>query len=344
MGALRQLHVDAKAVVMPVLDLVAPSTESQKQNPVAFVTRNVETLGNNLDGFVSVFLDSSEIDAALRLSGNRHPLVVAFEKIAAKGVSVVPVSALSRDRAHWQASLHIAAKQDLNKICLRLDPYDLEVPSDTAESVAQLKKRELATIEVVLLYDLRGIHGKDPLSLASQVSTLDQKLLPHVASEAIVAGCGLPEKMSEVVSARSASYIRRAELDVWDQLRSASARGIKFLLGDYTTVTPDYVELDWKLIHKMIGPKIIYALKEEWFVTRGGSFEKSGRDQYYDLAREVVKLADYPDPRYSFGDEYVYDRANETEGPGSPGSWIAPCVNRHITLTAREISGKYRNY
>lgn len=338
--ALRHLPADVKAIVTPILDLVAPSTEAQKQNSAAFVARNVGTLSANLDGFASVLLDSSEIDATLRLPENRHPLVAAFEQIAGKGISVVPVSGLSRDKAHWQASIHIASKQDLNTICLRLDPYDLEVPSDTVEGVAQLKRGALAKVEILLLYDLRGVHGKDPLRLASQVSALDQKLSPYVASTSIVASCGLPEKMSEVVSARSASYIRRIELDVWTQLRTISARGNKFLLGDYTTVTPEHVELDWRLIFKMIGPKIIYALKEEWFVTRGGSFEKSGRDQYYDLARQATKLADYPGPEYSFGDDYIYKRANETENHGSPGSWIAPCVNRHITLTSREIVGK----
>lgn len=336
-NAIKHLHSDVKAYCTPIIDLAAASTDDQKKNPEQFVARNISAMSSVFSGFGRIYLDSSEIDADLRLPDMTHPMRCAYEKVKDSVGEVIPVSGLYRDGAHWAETLHIATEEGHNTICLRLDRYDLDVPSDTRDAVIELVNDRLSELKIEVLYDLRSVAGRNVPVLAGEVLTVQQLLFPYIGGQAIVAGCGLPEKLADHVSARSSGYVPRVERALWESLRREPIWTQPLAFSDYATVTPDYVEMDWRLIYKMIGPKIIYALSDQWFVIRGGSFEKLGYEQYYELAREVVKLPDFPGSAFSYGDAYVQSRANETDKPGSPASWVTASVNRHLSFTAREI-------
>jgi hypothetical protein len=96
------------------------------------------------------------------------------------------------------------------------------------------------------------------------------------------------------------------------------------------------VELDWKLIRKVMSPKALYTLGDSWFVVRGGAFSSHPDEyaQYFSIADEIVALDEYSGPTFSYGDSYICDRSKRLRTPGSPASWITACVNHHITFAA----------
>lgn len=335
--ALQHLKDDVRQATFPFIDLAAPTTKVQKKDPPAHVVKTTRNLARYVSAFSRIMIDSSEMDADLRTPDGVHPLLAAVKELEKKGVDVVPITGLARDKDHVQAVCDAIQQAGGSTVGIRIEPYDLETPTLTAKLFADLIVERFGNCNIILIYDLRTVYGADISTLKSRVLALDEKL-PHGHEEmTIVSGSGLPERMADAVPTKSSDYIQRVERELWDGIKEGVGDERTVTFGDYATVTPDYVELDFALIYKQIGPKIIYALDEEWFVIRGGSFERhpDGRSQYYFLAEEITKLEDFPGEDYCYGDDYIRDKAGRVGKPGSPASWVTTCVNRHISRTAR---------
>ena len=335
--ALQRLAPDVRESIFPLIDLAAPTTEKQKKNPAAHVKNIVKDLSRYLNLFERVMVDSSEMDANIRTPDGVHPILAATRALDSENVSVVPMTGLDRDQDHLKAVTDAIKEVGGSAVGIRIDPYDLETPTATARRLEDMLSKRFGELQFVLVYDLRTVFGADINTLTSRVLVLDEKVSHDSEELTIVSGSGLPQRIVEAVPTKSSNYIARVERQIWSELRKSISKGRTVVFGDYATVTPDYVELDFALIYKQMGPKVIYALDEEWFVTRGGSFERhpDGRNQYYSLAKEVIRLEDFPGEDYCFGDGFIGEKAKHIGTPGSPASWVIASINRHISRTAR---------
>lgn len=333
--AIQALTPEAKTCCTPLLDLAAPTKKGDQALAQAYTERNIRRMAKALKGFEHVLVDSSELDPALRVHGNKHPLVEAARAIVAAGCLPIPVTGLHRDESHMKAALKIRSITENNRpICFRLDATDVGTASSSYKQLLSLLSgNSIDSTDAILLIDLQSVYGKDVESLTAQVSRFMSQVLKSQWAALIVAGYGIPDQLPEAIAVREQGYIPRVEQDVYQ--RVARAHSIENLwLGDYTTLSPMHVELDWRLISKTMSPKAIYALTDTWFVVRGGPFSSHGYGQYHDLAAGIVALDEFPGPDYSFGDKYIDDCANRVTSTGSPASWITACVNHHITLSA----------
>src|SRR5690606_33035835 len=126
----------------------------------------------------------------------------------------------------------------------------------------------------------------------------------------VVGGYGFPDQLSTAISTKTQDYLRRIEQDVFFDV-SAHDVAAPLWFGDYTTLSPSVVELDWRLVRRVMSPKALYTLEDSWFVVRGASFTShpDGYAQYYSIADEIVALDEYCGPEYSYGDKYIWDRS-----------------------------------
>jgi hypothetical protein len=183
--------------------------------------------------------------------------------------------------------------------------------------------------------DLKSVFQHDPTHLAnSVVHFVAQASKSHWAG-LIIAGYGVPDELREAIAVREQGYIPRTEQMVYRSVVAANQLH-NLWFGDYATLSPVHVELDWRYMTKVMGPKALYALEDSWFVVRGGPFSthEDGYEQYYDLAAEIVALEEFSGADFSWGDNYIQARANRIPKPGSPGTWIKACANHHISFTA----------
>lgn len=337
--ALQRLEDDVRESVLPMIDLAAPTTSKQKEDPPAHVEKNIKSLSRYLGSFARVMIDSSEMDADIRTPNGDHPILAAARALYSKNIDVVPVTGLDRDNGHLDAVATVIKEIEASTIGIRIDQYDLATPTITAKRLKDLLAERFEKTKFILVYDLRTVFGADIDTLKARVVALDEKIVHDQEEMTVVTGSGLPERMAEAVPTKSAAYITRIERNLWSAVKESIGNERKVIFGDYATVTPDYVEVDFALIYKQIGPKIIYALDDDWFVIRGGSFEHhpDGRDQYYAIAKEVTKLEDFSGKDYCFGDFFIDEKANHVGTTGSPSSWVTACVNRHISTTARSM-------
>ena len=334
--AIQELATEVKAHCTPLLDLAAPSKKSDKVSAQGYVERNIRRMVKALKGFEHVLVDSSELDPALRIKGSKHPLIEAASAVVEAGCSPVPVTGLHRDESHAKAALKIKSSPGSGLICFRLDATDISTASLSYKQLqGLLADSSLNPTDVILLLDLQSVYGGQVDSLVTLVARFIAQIMKSQWAGLIVAGYGVPDRLTDAIAVRAQGYIQRVERSVYLGVKKAHSID-KLWFGDYTTLSPTHVELDWKLMSKVMGPKAIYTLTESWFVVRGAPFSGhvDGYGQYHNLAAEIRALEEFPGPEYSFGDNYIHECATKAASTGSPASWITACVNHHITLSA----------
>jgi hypothetical protein len=281
-------------------------------------------------------VDSSELDTAFRLSRGIHPLEAVAQAIRRAGGRPIPVTGLHRDAKHQAVAVAIAGEQPQRTWCLRLDATDVSTATLTLKRI-----RDLLGVEsfepalTYLLLDLQCLFGQEREAVSKQVLRLLKLLEAATWAGIIVGGYGIPDQISTAVATKEQGYLRRVEQDVFRDAATFQMQTPRWF-ADYTILPPSVVELDWRLIQKVMTPKALYTLEDLWFVVRGGAFSShpDGHGQYFSIADEIVALDEYCGPDYSYGDEYIADRSKRKGKAGNPGSWITACVNHHITFTA----------
>jgi hypothetical protein len=224
-------------------------------------------------------------------------------------------------------------------ICFRLDATDIATSAASFRELVQLlENAKIPSTDVIILLDMQSVFAKAVDPLVAQVNRLLATFLTSTWRGLIVAGYGVPDQLRDAIGVRQEGYLPRVEQDVFARVASMH-RLPNLWFGDYTTLSPTHVELDWRLVSKVMSPKAIYALADSWFIARGGPFSthKDGYGQYKTIAKAIVALAEFSGATFGPGDAYISEIArNKSVSPGSPSSWITACVNHHIALTARD--------
>jgi hypothetical protein len=334
--AIRHVAKSIRPFVMPVLDVAAPTKSADKATGLRYVERNLERTLKYVTDFPAVFVDSSELDANFRLRRGSHPLEGAATAVAGAGGQPIPVTGLHRDAAHKAAAIEITRNMAQDKLCVRLDATDVSTATLTHKGIQTLlTSHSIESSQVFLLLDMQCLFGRDKDAVSKQVLRLLTFLEKKTWAGIIVGGYAIPDQLSTAVSTNGQAYLQRIEQDVF---RDAAAYKMDTprWFADYTILPPSVVELDWRLIRKVMTPKALYTLEDQWFVVRGSAFSSHPDEygQYYSIADEIVALEEYCGSDYSYGDKYISDRSKRADKPGSPGSWITACVNHHITFTA----------
>jgi hypothetical protein len=339
--AVRHLSKSIRRNVIPLLDVAAPTKGADAAAAVTYVERNIARTEKYATNFPAVFVDSSELDSGFRLPRGLHPLKALASAIERTGSRPIPVTGLHRDAVHNAETLAIANDQGRRNLCIRLDATDVSTATLTLKRIRDLLSTASREPEATyLMLDMQCLFGQEQYAVSKQVLRLFKLLEGHVWAGIIVGGYGIPDQISTAISTKNQGYLPRIEQDIF---RDAAAYEMETprWFADYTILSPSVVELDWRLIRKLMAPKALYTLEDSWFVVRGGAFSShpDEYDQYFTIADEIVALDEFCGPDYSYGDAYIADRSNRRGKPGSPASWITACVNHHITFTANAHAG-----
>lgn len=334
--AIKHLSQSIRRHVIPIVDVAAPTTSADVTNTIGYVERSIGRTQKYVTGFPAVFVDSSELESGVRLSGDSHPLQAVAAAIKHGGGRAIPVTGVHRDDAHNAAVKAIAKDSDGGLVCVRFDATDVSTATLTVNRLKNLLTALAAgPNHTYLLFDLQCLFGQGCDAVSKQVLRLLKMVDVQTWAGIIVGGYGIPDQISTAVASKAQGYLRRIEQDVF-RIAAAHPMATPRWFADYTTLSPTVVELDYRLIHKLMCPKAIYTLDDSWFVVRGGAFSSHPDEyaQYFSIADEIVALDEYCGREYSYGDAYIADRADGIGKPGSPASWITACVNHHITFTA----------
>lgn len=334
--AFKHIRKECRKHLMPLFDVAAPTKTVDQADGQKFVERNIARTGGIVGGLNAVFIDSSELDPAFRLTGGAHPLIGASSAVAKAGVRPIPVTGLHRDADHNAAAFLIREQQKEKEICIRLDATDVSTATLTNKGIhGLLAAKAIASSQVYLLLDMQGLYGADKDAVIKQINRLLDLLETWTWAGIIVGGYGIPDQIGLAVPTKDQGYLPRIEQAIFHGVAEHEIE-TDIWFADYAVLPPSIVELDWKLISKVMTPKAVYTLEDSWFVVRGSAFSShpDGYDQYYSIADDIVALDEYCGKDYSYGDAYIWERSQRIGTAGSPGSWITACANHHMTFTA----------
>ena len=285
-----------------------------------------------------IIFDLFDIHPDQRTEANDHPAIHLFRSAQAAGLRAVPSCGLDRDAAFEDAIGQILANMDSHLI-IRLQQEDAHAPTIAIPRLmALLSKLGISPSDATIVMDFREIQEPHQPLIGPTISLLNHLTQVGQWNRIVTAGSAMPKSVAERVDQSTQGYVLRLEEQLWSEVASQSDVPISY--GDYTVVNPEYVDLDPRIYANTIGPSIRYTTDDSWLITRGSRFRNhpDGYDQYYSLAQQVVASNDFKGTNYSFGDEYIADRAQGNEGTGNPGTWLSAGINHHITLLSEKLT------
>jgi hypothetical protein len=336
--AIRLLQDDIKEHVRPFLDVLPPSRFAQKPKTLADqLTWVADHMAAAWAG--ALWVDTFDVGPSIA-QGKQVSIEFICRALRARGLTPIPVTGFEREAGHDQAVRRLLAEAATG-VCLRLEEEDLLLPTKLPALLDG--KTKLLGVEppsIDLLFDLRYL-DETPVAVRVQVLARALQNIPSLNTwrSIILAGSSMPNSLNGVCARGAHGFLARRELEIWLALQQATVKRMP-TFGDYTTVPPQYADMDTRTIAKHLGPNVKYTLDRRWYVSRGHSFLKSGSAQYFGIAKNIVSLPDFRGPAASYGDRFIAERAKGATGAkcGNPEQWVTASVNSHISWQTRWLT------
>lgn len=333
--ALTRLDANYLAKTVPVFDIAANTYEDTNASIKAKLDKAIGHLSKAHSKFVNGFyIDCFDLDPRLRFEDGSHPYQYLIEELHSLGA--LPVFGLDRELDHIEAVTDFCKKHN-KSFSLRLLPEDLLSPEDTCEEVvALIDQFSMSQISFSVFFDLRCLSDDDDdiVVLLERCRILAELLHTELnISVFVVSGSSMPQMLTDFVKTGQTGRVIRKEFFLWGEARAVFS-DFPLSLGDYSIVSPEYVEVPPYIYQSIMAAKIIYSEDDCFHVFRGNKLESHGYGQYRDLAANVITNAEYRDKDYCYGDKYIYEVANLIhKTSGSPGSWLCAGINCHMKFS-----------
>jgi hypothetical protein len=334
--AVRLLQEDIKEQIRPFLDVLPPNRFASKPKTLAeqlaWVADHVAAAWSG-----ALWVDTFDIGPSI-VQGKQIAIEFVCRALRARNLMPIPVTGFEREPEHDRAVARLMS-EDAKGVCFRLEEEDLLLPTKLPTFLDG--KMELLGVDppsIDLLFDLRFLGAESVAARVQMLVRAFQSIQNLDTWRSItLAGSSMPNSLEGVCGRGSHGYLDRRETEIWLALQNSSVKRLP-TFGDYTTVPPQYAEMDTRTIAKHLGPNVKYTLDKRWHVSRGHSFQKNGSVQYFSIARDIVSLPDYRGPTASHGDRFIAERARGGATCGNPEQWVIASVNSHITWQTRWLT------
>lgn len=339
-GALSVLSDEIKSAIVPFFDLAKKDgmTEDEFQEATS---KSAKSLARNLKGIKTFFIDNFDIDDSLVVNG-KHNYNYVLEAFS----SMLFIPVLGLDRAAGRNDLVFKAKANgiikSNTIALRLLVDDFESFALVSHEIKQLMTRGTGLFsQWILILDNRvclDILTINRAKILADFLNDSSKLMAFNA--VIVTGSSFTSSIGDVIKVLTEREHARNELSIYRALNK-QVQGFHLYLGDYTIVSPLYSDLNIppEMMQNVMTPKVVYTHGDVHYIARGGAFRTNprGYSQYNDIAEQLIKKSFYRGPKYSFGDQFLHDKANFIGKQVVPNSILKPTINTHITYMFKDF-------
>lgn len=340
--ALKNLRLEDRARMTPLVEVTpgavaANGTSGGTSDGSGLRKAADEILKSWGDG--KLFLDLGLIDPGVRLSGGVHPVIAVFEAGRSFFPSFVPVITLDSDRAYQEAVGAVVA-QDRLGVCLRLRDSELWRPGLPDEILRLLSRLALEYESVDLLIDF-GVADRPP-NLAEACDLVP--VLSRWRTFTAVGGA-FPKNLSDLEPRDQHVLVRRDWLAWRDQVAVRSLPRLPSF-GDYAIQHPVYDPPVYDGGPPNVSASIRYAAEDHWVIMRGEGIRNDdgpGAEQWPAQAMLLRERPEFSGKDFSDGDRYIEDMADNMANGGlpnngNPTTWLQAGLNRHLTLTARQLA------
>jgi len=291
-----------------------------------------------LQDFPCFFVDTFDIPDDIAISGspNCRPVIDSFGSL-----SYVPVLGLDRAWDHNQEIIlaKFAGEIRSDAVAVRFQPDDFASFELIEGELDDLVATGSACFEEwIFIFDCRVCLTSNRSKLAADIAAFVAAAQARFGIRRfILVGSSIPATITDIARPQDESVIARAELEIFHAAKAALG-DVSLSLGDYTIVSPLYSELNLppEMLHSVMAPKVFYAFQNFHYIARGGRIKTNGYQQYNQIANEIVGKSFYRKPPYSWGDNFIQEKANGLPPNVTPSTILKPTICAHITYMAQD--------
>jgi hypothetical protein len=337
-AGLSVLSSTLKAEVTPFFDLARKNgmTRDDFERTVVSCCKKAEKY---LAAFPYIFVDSFDIPDSIAIAGspNCRVIIDAFADF-----EYVPVLGLDRAADHNQAIFDAKADGEIisDKAAIRFQPEEFASFNLIKDELLELITTGSESFSNwIFVFDCRVCLESNRMKLATDISNFVSAANDAIeVQKYIVVGSSIPASITDIAKPSDESVISRAELEIFHAAQS-KVGDILLSLGDYTIVSPTYSELTIapELLLSVTAPKVFYAFENYHYIARGGRIKTGGYGQYDDICEEIVNKSYYRMAPYSWGDDFIQQRAAGNRAKNiTPSTILKPTICAHIEYMAKD--------
>lgn len=339
-AALESLGLPERDGLVPLIELPGVPYDHAKEEDAKTIDQHLSGLGARIrkswhDG--PLFLDL-RLCESLAVADGRNALSVALADCVAQHVDVRPVVTTFSCADYKTAATNFLAASR-SGACIRLLPDNFDEERDLhADLDDLLGELRLRHADVDLMVD----HGALPAADRSTNVQLTRARFQAVPDAArwrtlILAGTSFPPDLSDV-EAQTIERLPRREWDLWEALqrRPNQLPRADLVFADYVISHPVSLEVDPRMMR--MSASIRYTAETCWLIVKGRNVRQHGFEQYFDLCRRLIQEPEYKGRTYSWGDGFIANCAEESQGPGNATTWRKVGTNHHLTLVCRQLA------
>lgn len=336
--ALAAIPSSIRSTLTPILEITPPTKKrTWEQHLDSMAKKAARSLESQL------FLVDARWLVNAPAIANRHALEYFCSYLFEMGCSPVPVTQL-RNNVAYQNAVRDCHMHMYRGFAVRLEAIDFANTDSTNQQIdSLLSLLQLTPSDLDLIIDFRSISAEQAPYLVSIITLVLNSIdvIPECRSLAFTAS-SFPYDLSNIES-QSINDIPRVEWAVWNELRKNADKLSRMpSFGDYAVSHPELPE-DLGFPPNRAA-QIRYTLDETWRIYKGYGIRtpgKGGSDQIYTLCRHLVNSDVYYGKKYSEGDQYIYNCAEETDGPGNGTTWRRVGASHHITIVLNQLSSLF---
>jgi hypothetical protein len=325
-------HIDRDSIT-PLLEI--PRDVSYTEGKlIEKIDRNAKRIKTNFKTSFSFYVDNYEVPDTIRING-KDTYTYLLNKF--DDFDIIPVIGLDRTEIHNSIAISYANNKS-RKIALRVTPDYFDLFLAYIDNFKKLLNGLDANIFFDLLIDCNYIDDKNVDNYKERINNF---LINIIAlkkfNKIVIVGSSISEPVS--VKTGTNVNITRNEVIVYKFIKSQYPEE-NLVFGDYTIISPGYSELtiEPKFLLNVMTPKIIYSLLDVHYFTRGKPIKPHGRKQYFEQAKDIINKPFFRGKDYSWGDNFLFEKAMYGGKNIMPSSIIGPTVNAHIKFMINEIN------
>ena len=344
--AIKNLYPKDRSNITPLFEFILPPPTTDKKDYKKILedsrSKFLRHLPDITHGIVKhwggepAFVDVHLLDGGIR--------AYAFEQILSSAnkigifsipiTYIVPALSTEADMASREVAVKFA-KISNRGLCIRIDESHLNsnLPLEI-ENFVNSNMLDISTIDV--LVDLKIVD--ETINARLVIDKLSN--IPHIEKwrSFILTGGSFPKDLSGFE--KHGHYtIERFDWRLWKKLIEDKTLKRRPLFSDYTIQHPIYYG---HIVGANTSASIRYTNNETWEVLRGEGLRNekgAGYQQYPAQAKLLVGQTFYKGANYSFGDTYIWGKAQAINTtPGSPQTWLTAGINHHMTLAVDQIA------
>jgi hypothetical protein len=339
--ALLRLDDGHRQRVVPLIEVTPPEYDFEEGRLKKTLEKQLEPFARRLKakwGTQPAFLETVLIEPTARMPGGVHPLTYLLEGTRADGARLIPVTALERDLAHYNA-VAAAVLIDGLGIAVRCSLDEIADPDFSIKLAAVIKNLALEPSDVDLIVDLAAKNFEPLDDLADLVSGLfkSDPTYDEVRS-LILIGTSFPASMGDIKG--PSQTVPRLEWKLYKKVVSSLPKDFPApTFGDYAISSADMPKGDMRLLKP--SASVRYTINDAWLITKGSNVRDNGFEQFRQRCGDVVTSGNAFPPGYSAGSDYVRGCHAKTEKTGNLTTWRWVGTNHHITKVVDDLASLF---